>query len=192
MKKSAVYNKKGFTLVELIVTFAMIGIFITSATVLIGSAIRIHSRVTNLTKAQTVADTIMETIIGETAGALNAPVPENAEGTACLIEKGSGDKDRLYYTDKNGNPVTLYVDAADGSAGLLKLQYTGLSEADWYYGAETYMNNYISKLQFEQLEGENLIRVTLGLRNKSTGYEFEMSRIVECYNLTGEVIQSVP
>ena len=49
-------NKKGFTLIELIVTFVLIGIFMVSATAVMSSFMHVFARVKSISSAQNVAE----------------------------------------------------------------------------------------------------------------------------------------
>ena len=61
-------NKKGFTLIELIVTFVLIGIFMVSATAVMSSFMHVFARVKSISSAQNVADVLLTKAAGELSG----------------------------------------------------------------------------------------------------------------------------
>lgn len=61
-------NKKGFTLIELIVTFVLIGIFMVSATAVMSSFMHVFARVKSISGAQNVADVLLTKAAGELSG----------------------------------------------------------------------------------------------------------------------------
>ena len=70
-------NTKGYTLVELMVVFALIGIFMVAASVVAGAYGKISNRITALSQAQTLADTLLnrmsEELISMEAGSASLP-----------------------------------------------------------------------------------------------------------------------
>lgn len=138
-------NRKGYTLVELIVVFALTAVFMTAAVMMLGAAMRVFHRVQNLSHAQTVADTLMEHMVSELSAAVNAPYDS---GVPCLI---SADASRISFVEKHGIPIQIYI-----KDGLLQFDYQEVKEnevvisqaVDWYYGEEMYMNNRVERLKF--------------------------------------------
>ena len=61
-------NKKGFTLIELIVTFVLIGIFMVSATAVMSSFMHVFARVKSISSAQNVADVLLTKSPGGLSG----------------------------------------------------------------------------------------------------------------------------
>lgn len=206
-------NNKGYTLIELIVTFVLIGIFMLSATAVTSAFMRVHLRVTSASKGQTVADTILEKINGEISQAQKEYLPDTETekiNYSVLIEHGTengdeGRKDRIKYINKDGIVVQcgLIEDvasdktkekAAGGSIDneTIVFHYNAVDEddnVDWYYGSPTYMGMKISRLQFD-LVGDNAIKVTVTLYNEKTGYRFTTFKMVECYNLqSGDIVE---
>lgn len=74
-------NKKGYTLIELIVTFVLIGIFMVSATAVMSSFMHVFARVKSISTAQNVADILLTKATGELAdgqGGIFVPLGESA------------------------------------------------------------------------------------------------------------------
>ena len=193
MKKGIRKNQDGFTLVELVVTFAMIAIFMTAAIQIMGSATRIHDRMDNMTKSEVIADTLMENVVGEISSASSAVIPESgAENAACFIENGDS-FDTLYFYDKNLNHAQVFVDV-DGYL-LFRYQNTDITgeikDWHWYLGNDAMMNNKITKLKFDPVDDLNVIKATMELTNEHTGFRYEISKMIKCYNLsTGTIVKS--
>ena len=62
-------NRGGFTLVEIIVTFALTALFISSATLVLSTFLKSHAVASAVATEQNVASVIMETITGELSAA---------------------------------------------------------------------------------------------------------------------------
>ena len=58
-------SKKGFTLVEVIVAFALTGILFVAASAVFGVFLKSFVRVTGISEMETAARSIMETVTGE-------------------------------------------------------------------------------------------------------------------------------
>jgi prepilin-type N-terminal cleavage/methylation domain-containing protein len=95
MKK--VKHRKGFTLVEMVVTMTLLAIFFTSVIVLLGPFTRIFYRVQELNRAQLISDTILQTI-------------KEQLKTAIRIDE--------IYTDAEHGQIILFTDS-DGVYRLL-------------------------------------------------------------------------
>ena len=182
-------NKKGYTLIELVVTFALIGIFMTAAIVTLTSFMRIYTRVSSVSRAQTVADMLTQTLVSELESAY-----DKGAGSV-IIEAGAGSgTGSVSFENREGIPLKIYTNPD----GYLILDYetvtdssgTVVSEAvDWYYGEENYMGTKITQLGFEQVPDTNLIKLTLELTHQKTGYFYTTEKVFPCYNLRADDIQ---
>lgn len=178
-------NKKGMTLVELIVGFALAGMFMASAVIVLSSSMRVFVRANNMAHAQTVADMLLETITSELSSAADASF--QGTGNTMIIEGNT-----ISYVDKNAYPVVMSVEG-----GRLYLAYqqvetaTGEMQAPvkWQYEEGTYLNTKISELQFEHIDNSNLIEVTLTLTAGKSDQDYKFSRIIQCYNLDENAIE---
>ena len=96
-------NRRGSTLVEVIVTFALIGMFLLAATTAVSAAMNAFYRMESLSRAIVVSDTILDKAQGELSLA-------SADGALlCLGGESSGDdwwKTICFYS-ANGNPVRM-------------------------------------------------------------------------------------
>ena len=99
-------NRRGSTLVEVIVTFALVGMFLLAATTAVSAAMNAFYRMESLSRAIVVSDTILDKAQGELSLA-------SADGALlCLGGESSGDdwwKTICFYS-ANGNPVRMERD----------------------------------------------------------------------------------
>lgn len=74
-------NKKGYTLIEIIVTFMLISMFLLAATVITTSCMKVYLKVKSISNGQTVADSLTEKI---NRGELSAAAKKyNRPGNRC-------------------------------------------------------------------------------------------------------------
>lgn len=186
-------NKKGYTLIEIIVTFMLISIFLLAATVVTTSCMKVYIKVKSISTGQTAADSIAEKINGELSAAQKSATSQEPESYCVTIDPvyESGSNSVTFVNDK-GIKVTagLLKDVAGDSTiatergELLALHYYDKKGTDWYYGESTYHGFELTSLLFSRFSEEsNVIRVDIVLRNPKTGYEFTTYKLVECYNL---------
>lgn len=107
MKK--IRNRKGITLVEMVVTMTLLAIFFASVIVLLGPFTRIFYRVQELNRAQLISDTILQTI-------------KEQLKTAIRIDE--------IYTDAEHGQVILFTDS-DGVYRLLDTRGGTRSVSDY-------------------------------------------------------------
>ncbi|WP_337405958.1 prepilin-type N-terminal cleavage/methylation domain-containing protein [Suilimivivens sp.] len=62
-------DNAGITLAELVVTFALMGIFLAAAAAVISSSIMVHAQLSGTMYASTVSETLLDKVTGELAGA---------------------------------------------------------------------------------------------------------------------------
>jgi type II secretory pathway pseudopilin PulG len=188
-------NKKGYTLVELIVTFGMIALFIGASTMVLGVFSETFVKLNTVVQAQTVATTLMGTITSELGAAANvdfeADSEEAKEGKRlyCKTEDGVT---AYYFCDYNHYSVTMYVN----EDGHLQLKYLGKSsdgssaqDQIWEYGDNVYNDFTICDFSVEKLGNTNCLTATIKLQSqKISGYTYVMKRSFECYNLETNAI----
>lgn len=178
-------NNKGMTLVELIVGFALTGIFMAAAVIVLSSSMRVFVRANNVAHAQTVTDMLFETMTSELSAAADAGFKDTLKP---MIVNG----DSISFVDKNAYPVIMSKD----EDGHLYLEYQEVKDAvgdvekmvRWQYQADTYLSTKISELNFEHIGG-NLIKISMTLASEKSDYTYEAQRIIECYNLDEGAIQ---
>lgn len=179
LQRVLLHDKSGMTLVELMVTFLLLGILMAAAIATLSPAMNVMARISNMSRAQGVADILMEKVCGEVGSATGQ------------VQIDSGNE-KISYTDKKGRSVIMYAKETDGEKRLV-LHYRASSIAeggaaaakgvDWTFSKKMYMNQEIKELKFERKEDTNLVKITLTVRNVKTGQTYKRTKIVECYKL---------
>jgi len=175
-------RKKGFTLVELIVTFALLSVFLAACTVSLSSFLKTYGRVNDVQGARVLSDTLMETLAGSMGGAARLTA---ASPSSLVLSGGEAE-----YTDGRGYRIKAMLGEGE-NAGRLVLQYQTMDDeqgeefatVNWAYKDGVYRDNSVSGLAFAHLNG-NCVQVTMTVTNSVTGFAYETRHIVECYNLT--------
>ena len=161
-------NRRGSTLVEVIVTFALIGMFLLAATTAVYAAMNAFYRMESLSRAIVVSDTILDKAQGELSLA-------SADGALlCLGGESSGDdwwKTICFYS-ANGNPVRMESEASGDGKGRFSLYYYPVKDSssqgtDWTFDENFYQGFWIEDLR-------------LTLTNGNTSYS--QTRFVQCTN----------
>lgn len=194
-------DKKGYTLIEIIVTFMLISMFLLAATVVTTSCMKIYIKVKSISTGQTVADSLTEKINGELSAAQKNTIDQ--EKSACLIidsayESGSNS---VTFINQKGIKVTtgLLEDVAgeetkatENGKMLVFHYYSDKKDTDWYYGRPTYHGFDLESVMFSRLsDTSNVIRVDIVLKNPKTGYEFTTYKLIECFNLDESDIEAI-
>ena len=177
LQKVLLHDKSGMTLVELMVTFLLLGILMAAAIATLSPAMNVMARISNMSRAQGVADILMEKVCGEVGSSTGQ------------VQIDSGNE-KISYTDKKGRSVIMYAKETDGEKRLvLHYQASSIAEGgaaatkgvDWTFSKKMYMNQEIKELKFERKEDTNLVKITLTVRNVKTGQTYRRTKIVECY-----------
>ena len=131
-------NKKGVTMTELIVTFALISIFVVLTGQVIASAMGIYHKIQSVEYGKQVSDTIMNKIIGELSGAQVVPLNSVDTTTAMRILKPEeDDSNSIEFCDHDGSRVKItsgtpknytYNDSADAESAS---SYPADNPANW-------------------------------------------------------------
>lgn len=183
--RKKVIEKKGFTLIELIVTFALMSIFMGAAVLLTTSFFKIFTRTNDIALAQNLGDTLTELIDGEVGAALDSTLPEiYGEGSICISD-GNG---QITYYNKDGFIVQMYV-----KDGRLILHYQETEDAnhvikneavEWRLEDGVYTGNDIESLSFELQGGEDsLILMKIKLKSGRSDFIYETEHMIECRNV---------
>lgn len=191
-------GRRGATLIELVVTFALIGLFAAGTCQIISTSIKVYHQVRGLNNARQVADTLMDKITGEIEGAQVGVQYEEADeendGITLWIKDAGATIDlydrtgsHIYITSKDRKmvihyyPVMYEVENESGTSS----KETVYKEVDWAFDEGVYMGFHISSLKFaradQSLYPENVIRVDMDLTGGGYG-TFHTTRYVECYN----------
>ncbi|MDD3183840.1 MAG: type II secretion system protein [Anaerostipes sp.] len=182
---------QGMTLVELIVTFAILGILMTATIATLSPAMNVFQKVSAMSRGQSVASILLDKIGSEVETATgNVSIGNTANGTV-LGENTSGSY--ISYLDKDGQEVVMYAGPNTSSSAekntetTLQIHYNktlNLKEGiDWYFSKETYMNEKITSLTFQRIKNTTRIRIYLALENTRTGTTYERTKVVDCFKL---------
>lgn len=194
-------NNSGTTLVELMVTFALLGMLMVQASYVISSITSAYYQIKGNDIGMQVANVVMTKISGQLENARNVVIvsedymePGGEAVTGTLILAG----DAAEFRNGNGSHVKLCLEG-DEDRKYLSLHYyevasvneeTGEEEqvykaVDWKYDSAMYMGYHIRNLQFAMAGTEydsNVIRVTLELESPQYG-EYRTEQLMRCYNL---------
>ncbi len=184
-------DNRGITLTEMIVTFALVAIFMATAVSIITSAVVTHSELTASMYAQSVSEILMDKVTGELAAA-NADNP-NAMTIGTTGKLGGTEGNGASFYDRDGRAVTCFV-----QNGLLKFHYQEVVKVlddgevfaenayDWGLDEKTYMGFRITDMQINRIDDKNVIEVILKIKNLKTGIEYTASKCTKCYNFKSE------
>ena len=207
-------NRGGFTLVEIIVTFTLTAIFLSSATLVMSTFLKSHTVARAVATEQDVAAVVMDTITSNLDGARyelgifesgkfkpeGDTAPTVADEKSLVIADGGS---TVWYVDEaSGNVVKMYL-KTDAEGGYLALDYfvkpedAGAEEAvewkktPWQLGKGVYQNCSLESFKVERMSSENsCLKISLTVKNGlADGNTFTMHRAVECYNLAKNNIE---
>lgn len=180
-------DDRGTTLAEMIVTFALIGIFLLAAAGIISSAVILHSNLSETMYAQSVGEILIDKVTGEIAAA--QPKGNRAlligEGETAGGTLGEG----VSFYDREGNKACCFV--RDGRlvfsyAESVKVDLYGEVQVkpkrEWMLEDKAYMGYQITDMQFARAGDKNVLEITIKLKNLKTGFEYTVSGCTRCYN----------
>lgn len=180
-------NQKGATLVEVIVTFALIGLFLLAATTAVSAAMNAFYRMQAISRAIVVSDTILDKAEGE----LSLASADGAE--LCLGGEATSDGfwNTICFYTANGNPACIKSEDAGDGKGRFSLYYYPVQNrdgnaagTDWTFDEKLYQGFWITELSFRwngtEESTDNIIEIRLSLTNGTSSYS--QSRFVQCTN----------
>lgn len=185
-------NRRGATLVEIMVTFALIGLFLLAATTAVSAAMNAFYRMEAISRAIVVSDTILDKAEGELSGAM-------ADG-ASLCFGGTSDGDGWWSTicfyTSNGSPVRMQSEDTGDGKGKFSFYYYPVQDAsspntsdntagtNWTFDEKLYQGFWITQLSFRwngtAESPDNIIEIELSLTNGTSSYN--QTRFVQCTN----------
>lgn len=175
MNRKRKKDNRGMSLAELIVTFALMGIFLAAVAVVISSSVLIHSELTGTMYAQSVSETLIDKIAGELAAA--DPVGSKAIVVGRTLKEGEDIGGGVSFYDREGNKASFYVED-----GLLVMK----ADENWKMDEKAYMGYRITEMKISRLNKENVLEIVLTIRNLKTDFTYTASRAVACYNFESE------
>lgn len=203
-------NNRGMTLVEMIVSFALISIFMVAATMVLSFTMNVYYDVKGTQMGYQVSDILLTKIAGQIEGAQNVNISSreymDASGKP-LIGNVIVASDAVELRNSQGSQIKLCVDGT-GNKAYLALHYYEVTEydedtdteqqlykaVDWEYDDAMYMGYYVTDLKFEPAGAEypNTLRAKLTLHNPKYG-DYTAQKLIKCYNLDeGSKVIQVP
>lgn len=130
-------SNKGFTMVEMVVTIILTGILFTMACSMLISWVKVYDELKTVEQAEQLADTLMNKISGEVAGAQTGNILD-ADGTSTGVnaEKSiiiSSDNQSIELYDRTGSHIiisTVERKAEDGGGRELNIHYEAVKNPD--------------------------------------------------------------
>ncbi len=204
-RKKFKINNEGLTLIELIVTFALLGLFIVAATKVISDTVSIYYKAKGVQTGMQVSSVINTKISGEIESALReGSVADDSNISIYISEDGH----KIELNNNSGCHIYITNNVEDGeSEGYMLIYYYPSVEYDeetgeeiqgegsnWTFDKKSYMGYKIKELKFEKLSDlsdtsdpdynkypGNIIRMTLTIDSPKYG-DFTTKTYIECYN----------
>lgn len=190
-RKRGQLNNKGVTLVELVVTFALLALFLVAATNVIVYTTNIYYSAKGATYGLEVSNMISNKIIGQLEGARVSKNPE--------VNDINGRVQSISFIDESGSKVTILADEQkvdDDSKKIdgefINIHYDEVTEGsvhyaavDWRFDHKAYMGYTVTKLRFENPGSqypENVVKMVLELSSNRYG-SYETVYYIKCSNV---------
>lgn len=168
-------DDKGMTLSEIIITFALMGIFLAAVIAVITSAIRTQSELTGTMYAQSVGEILLDKVTGELAFAQVSGSPAIKTGT--VLKDGEVLGGGVTFYDREGRMCSFYAED-----GILQMQ----GESNWRMDENAYMGYRVTAFEVVRLNEKNVFEAKITIRNLKTGFEYSASKTIESFNFRTE------
>lgn len=201
---------QGLTLVEMIVTFMLIGLFMIAASKVIANTVSVYYEAKGTANGMQVSAVIASKIRGEIEGARNATITtevKKEDGTTSEVtqpyvmrlstdttlggQNETSGYNKIEFTDAQGSHVYIGVN----ENGYLVVHYYPVVVAsgevkstNWVFDQKAYMGYSIKELKFTQPGGnyaDNIIYMSLTLHSSRYG-DFTYTEYIQCYNLDAQ------
>lgn len=182
------------TLVEMIVSFTLLSMFMVAATMMIASIVNVYYQSSTLSYGLEVANVINNKIRGELEAAVGSDMASaveiNAEGNEIHFVTATGSRVFLGLAQRNGqNYLVEHFEAIEASLNEDgTYDDDGYDAVDWMFDEAAYMGYVIDELHFSMAKAtdpsyeENVIKVDLVISNPRYG-EFNTEKYVKCYKI---------
>lgn len=190
LKKGLAKNRikhAGMTMVEMIVTFALLSLFMLAATRVISYTVTIYYVAKGNANGLQVSNMISSKVVGMIEGAITDP--------EVTIVSGS-DYDSIYFTNDLESTVNITADTLPGTTdnkNYINIHYdavdTGANkydEVDWRFDSKAYLGYTVSELHFENPGSdypENVIKMTITLHSDRYG-DYNSKYYIKAVNIT--------
>lgn len=181
-------NNKGVTLVELIVSFTLLAIFMVAAMRVISYTVNIYHAAKGATYGLEVANMVGNKIVGQIEGAKAAKEP--------VVTTTADGNNAISFIDATGSEVTVCtadVSVNGESKKYMNIHYDEVTEGsvkydavDWQFDSKAYMGYTVKKLSFEKLNenySDNVTRMTLELYSDRYG-DYSTEYFIKCSNVS--------
>ena len=193
-------QNKGFTLVELIVTFAIFSLLMASVAAILPNFAKQYSYVQNSVQVDKIGTTLLDLIESELSYAdavldrskkdsNENSVVEYRNNNLIKVRMGVVDEDNTIYN--NIEPAVSDEQKNYLAEGLLVLVYYPVdstsSPSVWGYTENYYVKNHITSFKIEKASNvyrDNILKITLTLKHDETGQEKTFTRYIECKNVS--------
>lgn len=204
-KRKKIFNNDGLTLIELIVTFALLGLFMVAASKVISDTVNVYYNAKSIQTGMQVSSIINTKISGEIEGALVGGV---IEGDANASIRISDDGSKIELNDNAGSHIYITTEKdSESNKSYMLIYYYPIANEDeetgevtvdkgskWTFDKKSYMGYEIKDLKFEKLSklddtedsdygkyNGNIIRMTLTIHSEKYG-DYTTVTYIECYN----------
>lgn len=183
-------NNSGFTLVEMIVSFALLAIFFTVSTKVIMYTVTLYHQAKGVSYGLEVSNMVSSKIAGMLSGAIAETEAEEPK----LSSDGNGSV--IHFFDATGSEVTISAKDVWGTGrNYVNIRYEGVPNSDgtgyqvepvdWYFAKGTYMDFSVSEFTIEKLGSiypDNVVRLKLKLTSPRYG-EYSATKYIRCVNV---------
>lgn len=185
--KNVIQKKnKGFTLVELMVSFALLGLFMVAVTRIISYTVTIYYQAKSQNYGLEIAGELGDAVSG-VVSSMRTDVDMSLDN---LLGNGDSTKlpcvkdDKFYMIDSTGCPVSIGKD----EAGYLEIIYfkekedKNYTEVPWYFDKKAYMGYVIDDMVLEKESGDyqdNIYRFEVSLHSSRYG-DYKTTRYIRC------------
>lgn len=205
-------NNGGLTMVELIVSFVLLSIFVVSATMIIASTMNVYYAARGNAYGKQVTRILINKIAQELEGAVNGDITSEdfvtesgAPANGALIYGG----EKIEFINSDGSHVK--IEKAAGSGGdYLNIHYFAIPNkvdagnlyeaVDWTFDKKSYMGYTVKELRFSRPQtggyAYNVIQIDLTISSLTYG-DYSITKYVECYKFEGivdpsRIIEAIP
>ncbi|MEG1427016.1 MAG: hypothetical protein RSC76_04945, partial [Oscillospiraceae bacterium] len=158
--KKILRTRKGATMVELLVTFALLTIFMASAVAVITPCTQIFLKIKSMSYAQSVGDIVMNKVSGEIASATERV---KIDPTHAAISFNDSHASPVFIAAKDGYLNIHYreVKVVEGETVTEEVLWQAV---DWNYDPKAYQGYRIESLTFAPSAGDRGVEISLKLK----------------------------
>lgn len=186
MKKRQL-NNTGLTLVEMIVAFTLLSIFLVAVTQVITYIIGNYYNARNITNGLQALQLIENKVSSEL---------QDAHGNEMTITSKTVDShpmDEVVYENAQGTKMKIHV--VDGYLHITYPKQDVYEETEWYFDRANYNGYVITDFHLEKAKNnasdpdasqfkDNIMHLSLTMYNEKYGHEYSSNAYIKCYDVT--------